>query len=74
MDSDVQEILRQLEPHAPTWVSTVRAEIARLTAERDRLRAAALLAHEEMRNTVAPRNSFTDALDALDAALASDAE
>lgn len=30
---------------------------------------AAKLCHHEMRHTVAPRNSFTDALDALDAAL-----
>ncbi len=33
------------------------------------LRAAAKLAHHEMRHTIAPRNSFTDALDALDAVL-----
>lgn len=31
--------------------------------------AAARLCYDEMRHTVAPRNSFTDALDALDAAL-----
>lgn len=34
-----------------------------------RLIAAAKLCHQEMRHTVAPRDSFTDALDALDAAL-----
>lgn len=44
-------------------------EAARLRTELDRLRAAAKLAHHEMRHTVAPRNSFTDALDALDKAL-----
>jgi hypothetical protein len=33
------------------------------------LREAAKLAHHEMRHTTAPRPSFTDALDALDAAL-----
>lgn len=34
-----------------------------------RLVSAAKLARHEMRHTVAPRNSFTDALDRLDAAL-----
>lgn len=33
------------------------------------LRAAAELCYQEMRHAVAPRDSFTDALDALDAAL-----
>jgi len=35
----------------------------------DRLITSAKLCHNEMRHTVAPRDSFTDALDALDAAL-----
>jgi len=34
-----------------------------------KLIAAAKLCYDEMRHTVAPRDSFTDALDALDAAL-----
>jgi len=34
-----------------------------------KLRAAAKMALHEMRHTIAPRNSFTDAVDALDAAL-----
>jgi hypothetical protein len=38
-------------------------------AQRDALLAAARLALEEMRHTVAPRNSFTDAVDALDRAI-----
>ncbi|WP_050384574.1 hypothetical protein [Bradyrhizobium pachyrhizi] len=38
-------------------------------AKVDRLISAAKLCYEEMRHTVAPRDSFTDALDALDAAL-----
>ena len=37
--------------------------------ERDVLIAAALTALDEMCRTVAPRNSFTEAVDALDAAL-----
>lgn len=37
--------------------------------EIDRLRAAARRALEEMRHTVAPRNSFTDVVDELDAIL-----
>jgi len=39
------------------------------TIEMERLRSAAIMAHYEMRRTIAPRDSFTDALDALDAAL-----
>jgi hypothetical protein len=49
----------------------------RLVLNTDKVRAlyrAALLAHHEMRHTVAPRDSFTDALDALDAALCGNAE
>lgn len=44
----------------------------RLVLNTDKVAAlykAAKLAHHEMRHTVAPRDSFTDALDALDAAL-----
>ena len=47
-------------------------EIEGQQAEADAVRAlvaAATLALHEMCNTVAPRNSFTDAVDALDAAL-----
>ena len=43
---------------------------ARLIAAAPDLLAAARLALEEMVQTVATRNSFTDAVDALDAALA----
>jgi hypothetical protein len=44
-------------------------KIWRLKKENEALRAAAKLALHEMVNTVAPRDSFTDAVDALDAAL-----
>jgi len=40
-----------------------------ISDETVKLRAAAELALKEMCNTVAPRDSFTDAVDALDAAL-----
>lgn len=50
------------------------ADIAALAAERDALRAAAMVAFDEMCKTTAPRNSFTEAVDALDAALALSAE
>jgi hypothetical protein len=43
--------------------------ITALLAERDALREAAKTALGEMCRTKAPRNSFTDAVDALDAAL-----
>lgn len=52
---------------ASAWPAIVRAAIAAMGIEA--LIAAAKLAHHEMRHTSAPRDSFTDALDALDAAL-----
>lgn len=45
------------------------AEIARLSADAQRLLAAAQVALDEMCRTAAPRDSFTDAVDALDAAI-----
>lgn len=50
---------------APTMVSIIREQQAELEA----LREAAAEALFEMRHTVAPRHSFTDAVDRLDAAL-----
>lgn len=31
---EAQEILRQLEPHAPSWIKTLRAYIAKLERKR----------------------------------------
>lgn len=47
----------------------LRSELARLRAEVEGLREAGEAALEEMCNTTAPRDSFTEAVDALDAAL-----
>lgn len=53
------------------YAEVLRDLLALLTErETPQLRAAARRALEEMCNTVAPRDSFTDAVDALDAALA----
>lgn len=30
--AEVDDILNQLEPHAPNWIKTVRAELSRLSA------------------------------------------
>jgi len=66
-------------PRAPAaFINAIAEEGARAEAaewlqkqrnETCALRPAATLALFEMRHTVAPRNSFTDAVDALDAAL-----
>lgn len=44
-------------------------DLATAEARAERLREAAMRALHEMRHTAAPRDSFTDAVDALDAAL-----
>ena len=51
--------------------ATLTTALTEAQQQRDTLREAAAAALREMCNTVAPRNSFTDAVDALDAALAS---
>jgi hypothetical protein len=52
------------------WKADWQGLYADLEAERDASREAAKIALDEMCRTVAPRDSFTDAVDALDAALA----
>jgi hypothetical protein len=59
---------RHIIPSNPYKCGTCDAS-KHLRAEAEQLRAAAETALKEMCNTVAPRNSFTDAVDALDAAL-----
>lgn len=65
--ADEIERLTKRAEQAEREISTTMTE--RLVSENHRLRAAAKLALHEMCNTKAPRNSFTDAVDALDAAL-----
>jgi len=62
--------LRQLANAAlQTESAALNEAVFRLRKQRDELLAAARLALAEMVTTVAPRNSFTDAVDALDAAI-----
>lgn len=62
--------LEFVEKHLTARLEAAEAALASMTAERDALAEAARKALREMCNTIAPRNSFTDAVDALDAALA----
>jgi len=55
--------------YLPPGREDVQKANARLIAAAPDLLGAAKLALHEMCNTVAPRNSFTDAVDALDAAI-----
>lgn len=64
---DILDDVRQAERKAPS--PSNRDFYKRCGDEIERLRTAARLALEEMCNTVAPRDSFTDAVDALDEAL-----
>jgi len=63
------ERIRQLTAAHELRINKYADALAASRAEVERLRHAAALALDEMCNTVAPRNSFTDAVDALDAAL-----
>lgn len=72
-DWTAERVVRDAPERVPLVIQQLIAWCEKIDAERVALRTAGLLAHHEMRHTPAPRNSFTDALDALDKALHPDA-